>query len=297
MGTAGHFVDLSNTVTGVNDLRTGWTVNPPGATASGNVYEHGVSVPVGNLAAGATSWFGAWILGAGASGYYKLPFWSAAPLDPPPGYCGIGANNTIRVNLNGQNPNTLSSMYPIYARAESVDFFNCVGAYTVDGVTQVEGDGVYFDNGSYRCFSHDCAGLYNQGNGAFLNDPTECGHYRFFAYNNLKGGVCVARGDGTNIHGGTFICLPNTNGIRYTTGNQRAKARMNTVIGAAIGAWSNDLSTNDVTEDENLYVNCATRLSNVASGARSANKSVSSTSFSNYGLNFRRAIAAAELVI
>lgn len=284
MGTAGHFAELNNTSSGGSDIRTGWT------NISGNIWEHALTA--GNLSS-VSSWFAAYVGGAGVFGYYKLNY-SATPATPGPGECGIGANNTIRINLNGTiAPTDLTSLYGIFARPEYVEFRNCIAGRTVDNSTQIEGQGIYFDNGSYQCFSYDCVSYLNDGHGFYLNDATNSGHYRGFSYLNGKAGVGIGRGDGTNINGCVLICKNNTPGIQYQTGNQRGKANKNIVYNASVGITTNDSITNNVVENENLYINCTTRLNQVASpGSRSSDSTVNRTSA--YNLQLASLIKEAE---
>lgn len=248
MGTAGHFTDVSP---------SGWTL------VSGTTYEKAVTSP---LISSVTAWLGVWIVGG--SPLYRLPF-SATPSTPGAGECGIGAANTLRINLGGQNPSTLSSIFAVWAGPKQVWFVNCVGAETVD-FNGLEGDGIYFDNGSENCYSIGCWGINNQGHAHYLNDNVNSGHYAGGGIGNLKGGASIVRGSGTNLHGNTYHCEGRTYGVNYSTGNANARARMNTIIGAATGMRSNDSGTNSVAEDENTYVACGTRLSQISSpGARS----------------------------
>lgn len=267
IGTSGVFLRLDpNYAPGhIHRISEGWT------NISGNVWEHGANM--NPVATNITAWQAVWVLGAGPT-YYRLPF-SSTPATPGPGECGIGAANTVRINLNGLvDPSTLSQMYCGLARPENCEFRNCVGAYTYVGPSGVEGQGIYFDSGSYKCYSYDCSGIENQGHGAFLNDPTESGHFGFYAYNNLAGGAFVARGVNTNMQGGTFICLPGTRGIQYSTGNVNGRARRNTIVGASVGIWSNGSTSNTVVEDENVFVDCAVRLTQISGpGARSIDRS------------------------
>lgn len=291
LGTAGHFAELNNTSVGAKDIRTGWT------NISGNIWEHALSET--GAVTSISSWFAAYIIGAGPT-YYKLPY-SATPATPGPGECGIGANNTIRINLNGVvAPTALVSLYGIFARPENVKFERCVGAYTADvnpTGTPIEGQGIYFDNGSFKCFSYDCLSFNNEGHGLYLNDATECGHYRMTVFNNGKGAGGITRGDGTNVFGCTLIARKGTNGLIYTTGNARAKARQNEIINASVGIWTNDLSTNSVAENNNLFVNCTTRLTAVSSpGASSLDRTAVPSEVNIMAARLRNAAAAAELI-
>lgn len=257
LGTAGQFAELNNTSTGAKDIRTGWT------NVSGNIWEHALSEP-GSVTS-ITSWFGVWIIGAGPV-YYKLPY-SATPSTPGPGECGIGAANTVRINIGAQNPNTLVSLFGVFARPEDVKFFRCVASETFDTNptgTPIEGQGIYFDNGSYNCYSYECLSYDNQGHGLYLNDPTECGHYRPIAFNNGKAVAGISRGDGSTIMGGILAARPGTRGVECSTGNQRAKVLRSQIIGATVGIWTNDSGTNQVSEENNQFIGCGSRLMNVS---------------------------------
>lgn len=286
LGTAGNMLVISSPSTGWTD--TGLTVG------GGKVWERPALNP---YKTNNTLWYGVWVLGLGPT-YYKLPYNVADPANPPPGYCGIGAANTLRINIGALSVASISSAQAVYARPENVHFESSLAAYTTDA-NGLEGDGVYFDNGSYACASHSCISLYNQGNGVFMNDCTESGHYTAFAYGNAKGGAGVARGDGTQLQGCVLVASSGTNGINYNTGNQRAGARMNRIINAAIGIRTNDLGTNTVNENENGFIGCTTRLSNVSSpGARSFDAAVG-TGLSDYRwlAKAREVLAAAEAFI
>lgn len=257
LGTAGNMLVISSPGTGWTD--TGLTVG------GGKVWERAALNP---YRTNNDLWYGVWVLGLGPT-YYKLPYNEADPANPPPGYCGIGADNTLRINIGALSVASITGAQAVYARPENIHFASCLAAYTTDA-NGAEGDGIYFDNGSYACASHSCIGMFNDGHTIFMNDCTESGHYAAFGYGNLKGGAGVARGDGTQVHGGVFVCVSGTNGINYNTGNQRAGARMNKIIGAAVGIYANDEATNDVDENENGFIGCATRLQNISgAGARS----------------------------
>lgn len=255
LGTAGNFLQLDG---------SGWT--NVGAAGGSPIWEHPAE-PSGSYLSVFTSWFGVWLLGAGPTYYRLTP--SATPSAPLPGECGIGANNTVRINIGAILPSALTSAFCVYARPKEIHFERCVGGYTVDS-NGLEGDGIYFDNGSVNCYSHNCGSIGNQGHGFYLNDATDCGHYGGYAKANMKGGAAVTRSSGTNMHGNTLVCLPGTAGIDYVTGNSGAAARMNQIVGAGVGIRTNDLATNAVTEDQNAFVSCGSRLQSVSGpGGRS----------------------------
>lgn len=295
IGTSGEFLRMDNYFPSGHPFRIseGWTTV---ATVGGYpVQEHYANA--NPFVTTTSAWNAVWVLGAGPT-YYQLPFYTADPANPPPGYCGIGAVNTVRVNLGGvTSASALVQMYCGFARPENINVRDCVTAYTYLGPSGIEGQGVYFDQGSYKCFSHNCTGIENQGHGAFLNDPTECGHFGFYGYNNAAGGAFVARGVNSNIYGCTLICLPGTIGIGYSTGNVGAKARRNQIIGAATGIWTNGASSNSVTEDENIFVGVTTRLTQVSGvGARSLDQAASANRTPNMRyVTAARSITAAEM--
>jgi hypothetical protein len=289
IGTCGNIVILDTTTTGgAYDIRVGWT------NVGGNVWEHSASQT--GAVTSITSWFGVWVLGAGPT-YYRLPY-SATPATPGPGECGIGAANTVRINLNGIiTPSSLIHLFASFARPEEVEIRNCVGAYTKLAFNGLEGDGIYLDNSSHKCRTFDCAGFYNENHGAFMNDNTECGHFGFFAMGNLNAGIGITRGVNTTVCGSTLVCLPGTKGLNYAVGNVNGRASMNQIIGAGTGIWTSDVGSNTVIEDENVIVNCTTRLTGVSSpGARSSDKSTPITGRGNLvGYRASLAIKAAEL--
>lgn len=242
MGTAGHFTNAVG----------GWV------NVGGNVWERPTTAA---LITSVTSWLGVWFIGA--SPLYRA-YYSATPATPGVGECGIGAANTLRINLGGQNPNTLTSVFAVWAQPDSVHFSDCIAAGTVDA-NGIEGDGIYFDNGSIRCYSHGCWGLNNQGRAHYLNDCTDSGHFGGGGYMNLKAGAQVARGNRTSVHGNVYYCAPGTRGIEFSTGNNLGKANRNVVIGATVGIWTNDVGTNSVSEDANVFSGCGQRLQSVSS--------------------------------
>lgn len=247
MGTAGMFVEALG----------GWT------NVSGQVWERATTVP---LFTDFTGWKRVYVLGA--QPLYRLPL-SATPATPGVGECGYGAANTLRINVGAIDPNTLTQVFAIFTQPDTSWWVGNVAAQTTD-FDGVEGQGVYFDNGSIRCWGINNVALNNDGQGFFLNDATDSGHYGSFAAGNRKGGASATRGLRTNYHGNTLICdgLP---GLAYQVGNQAAVARMNRIVGASVGVSVSDAGTNSVSEDENQFINCATRLSAVsAPGSRSS---------------------------
>lgn len=277
MGSAGHFTDVSG---------AGWS------NISGNVWEKAATAA---LLSSVTQWLGVFLVGG--TTIYQLTA-SGTPATPGTGEFGIGAANTLRINLGGVNPNTVGSIFAVWARPENVMFTRCSAAFTTD-FNGVEGQGIYFDNGSVKCRSLDCASFENAGHGFYLNDCTDSGHYRGFSYRNGKAGIGVTRGVRTNMHGNVIVSLPGLPGIDYSTGNAGAVARMNQVVGASIGIKTNDSGTNAVAENENIFVACATRLQLVSSaGLRSTDLAALPAYRGNLrGAWGRAAITAAELVV
>lgn len=242
MGTSGHFVNAVGSYTNI----------------SGQVWERALTCP---LISSVTGWLGVYVIGA--SPIYFLAA-SATPATPGVGEFGIGAVNTLRINLGAVNPNSLSSVFVVYARPDSVHFSDSIASDTTDA-NGIEGQGIYFDNGSIRCWSHGCWGINGDAQAHYLNDCTDSGHYGGGGYGNLKGGVEVARGNRTHIEGNAYHCLPGTTGIRYNTGNSSGRAMRNVITGAAVGISTNDAATNGVAENENVFVGCTQRLSGVSS--------------------------------
>jgi len=247
LGTSGSFVQLAG---------SGWV------NVGGDVWEKAVSVPG---SASFTGWRFVHVLGA--SPIYSL-FPGANPASPTPGQCGHGAPNTIRVNLAGVNPNTLPSIAAHFNGPDRVWFLSSVGANTVDA-DGIEGQGVYFDSGSFSCWSINCASLYNEGPGYQTNQTAHCGHYLGLAAGNGRAGAVSGASTNTEIHG-MVLLADGVPGISYVTGNSGGRVRRNRIVGASVGLQANDLATNELAEDENLYVGCGQRLLNVsAPGARS----------------------------
>lgn len=276
MGTAGHFTDVSG---------SGWT------NISGNVWEKAATA---GLLSSVTQWLGVFLVGG--TTIYQLTA-SGTPSTPGTGEFGIGATNTLRINLGGVNPNSVTSIFAVWARPDNVTFIRCAAAYTAD-YNGIEGQGIYFDNGSIRCRSLDCASFENAGHGLYLNDCTDSGHYRGFSYRNLKAGIGVTRSVRSNLHGNVIVSAGALPGIDYSTGNGGAVARMNQIVGASVGIKTNDAGTNSVTEDENLFVACTARLEAVSSAGARSSDLAALPAFSGHvrGARALTAIAAAELV-
>jgi len=247
MGTSGSFVQLAG---------SGWT------NISGNVWEKAATVPG---SASFTDWLFVYI--AGASPIYRL-YPSNTPATPGPGECGFGVANTLRVNLGGVNPNTALNVAAHFNAPRRVWFNNCVGMHTIDA-DGIEGQGVYFDSGSFQCWSRGCVAAYNEGEGFQTNQTTDCGHYNGLAFKNGRGGAKSGASARTNFHGMVLMTegLP---GINFQTGNEDCRVRMSHIIGASVGIQTNDGATNSVAEEDNLFTGCDQRLLNVSSpGTRS----------------------------
>jgi hypothetical protein len=274
MGTAGGFVIADG----------GWS------NVSGNIWQRSLSAP---LLTDFSAWFE--VLVVGAAPIYRLTP-AVNPLLPATGEFGNNGPNTLRINLGALDPNSMSSIFAIYARPDSVWFRNCVAMHTID-FNGIEGQGLYFDNGSIRCWSMGCVSAYNDGQGQYLNDCTDSGHYAGFNFSNKRGGAGIVRGLRTNHHGNVYVCEPGTPGLAYSAGNASAKARMNTIVGASVGIQTNDVGTNTVDEDENVFVSCATRLLNVSGpGARSRDEANAKPFAARSTWTALRAALAAEQV-
>jgi hypothetical protein len=272
MGTSGSFVQAAG---------AGWT------NISGDIWEKTVSVPG---SASFTGW--RYVYVAGASPFYGL-YPAAFPALPGPGECGHGAANTLRVNLGGLDPSGLTNIAAHFNGPQRVWFRNCVGMHTIDA-DGIEGQGVYFDSGSFQCWSIKCFSAYNEGEGFQMNQTTDCGHYAGLAFSNGRGGAKSGASTRSNFHGMTLIA-DNLPGINFQTGNSGGSARMNKIIGASVGIRTNDVGTNSVDEDENVFVGCATRLTAVSGpGARSRDEAAIPTV--GAGWAFERIRAAEELI-
>jgi hypothetical protein len=197
----------------------------------------------------------------GAAPIYSL-YPSSTPATPGPGEVGFGAANTIRINLNGVNPNTVSSIAAHFNSPDSVWFVNCVSMYTVDS-NGIEGQGIYFDSGSFRCFARNCVSAYNEGHGYYTNQATNCSFIDSTAVVNGKGAASSAASNSTTFLGMVLDAngLP---GVNYNTGNALGLVLLSKVLNASVGITSNDLATNTVQENGNQFIACTTRLQNIS---------------------------------
>lgn len=264
---------------------TGWT------NISGNVWERTIPSDVTGKVTNITEIFGVYV--AGAFPYYHLTP-SVTPLTPGLGECGLNGNNVVRINI-GANPSVLTLCWVIYAVPKDVTFFNTVGAYTYDA-NGIEGQGGYFDIGSLRCRSLNCAGVDNVGEGAYFNITNNCSHDGFYSAGNGKAAATSGSGLNSRFHNGTFIAR-GAPGIQFLTG-ATGTARRNQIIDATIGINCSNPTAQTIAEDENVFVRCGTRVFQVNSaGARSSDRTTIIVGSGNMAaFRARRAIAAAELV-
>lgn len=274
LGTSGSFVELEG---------PGWT------NVSGQVWEKAVSV---QGASSFTDWTFVHVLGAFP--YYSF-FLSETPEAPGPGEVGYGAPNTCRINMGGINPNTVLSIRAHYNSPRRVWFTNCVGMCTVDE-DGLEGQGVFFDSGSIDCWSQNCISAYNDGQGYTMNQALNCGHYNGLGFANKKGGAISAASVGSKFHGMVLLC-DNNFGVNFQTGNENGLVQMCKIVGASVGVRTNDLGSNTVDEDENVFVSCGQRLLNVSgAGARSRDEASAKPLAAQSTWTALRAALAAEQV-
>lgn len=265
---------------------TGWSF------ISGTVYERTIPSDVTGKVTDITEIFGVYV--AGAFPYYQLTP-SATPLTPGIGECGLNGNNVVRINI-GANPSVLTECWVIFAVPKDVAFINCIGANTTDS-NGVEGQGVYFDIGSLRCRSYNCAGVDNAGHGAYFNVTNNCSHDGFYSANNGKGAASSGSGRNSRFHNSVLIARPGTNGIDFLTGASGTAMR-NQIIGATIGINCSNPTAQTIAEDENVFVSCGTRQFQVNStGTRSSDRTTIIIGRGNMtAFAARQRLAAAELV-
>lgn len=255
----------------------------------GNIWEKsGLSIPG---APSFTGWTYVFVLGAFP---IRHLYPAAIPSAPGLGEVGHGGPNTIRINVGGVNPNTLSMVQAHYISTYNATFRNNICTGTIDQ-NGLEGDGMYFDSGSFNCRSFNTVSFGNQGNGFQMNLATDCGHYTGYGHSNWKNGAKSGGSNRSVFYGLDLVCT-GTNGVDFSA-NDAGQVRRCRIVNAGVGVITNDLSSNTVFEDENLYVNCAQRLLRVSNpGARSHDTT-------NYGepvarpLEYLRRLAAAEALL
>ena len=257
MGTCGftlYFVSLT------------WT--NVGSAGGGTIWERTISPAEleNTFKSSITGWTGGSVNNGGPEALMLYP--AGNPALPLPGEIGIGAVNTIRINIGALNPST-RRVVGAYLSPRSVWFTNCVTDDTFDS-NGVEGQGMYFDEHSFDCWSLFCASRGNDGQGFYVHRSVNCGHYAGLGTNNGKAGAESALSNDVSFHSMKLLCRPGTPGVTLIAGCQGNTARRNIIVGATTGIVTDSLTLNEMAEDENRFLNCDARLSLVSSpGARS----------------------------
>lgn len=239
-----------------------------GTAGGGTVWERTISPAelANTFRTSITEWTGGSVNNGGPEALLLYP--AGNPALPLPGEIGIGAVNTIRINLGPLNPST-RRVVGAYLSPTRVWFTNCVTDDTYDS-NGVEGQGLYFDEHSFDCWSLFCASRGNDGQGFYVHRSANCGHYAGLGIDNGKAGAESALSHDVGFHSMKLICRPGTPGISLIAGCQGHTSRRNIIVGATTGMITDSLTLNEMAEDENRFLNCGERLSLVSSpGSRS----------------------------
>lgn len=251
-GAGSHGMGTSSSAVAIT---SGWTL------ISGTIYEATVSTAA-LLTSTVTEWAAVIV---NLIGGYKHLVKSATPATPGLGEYGIGANNTVRINV-GTSPNGSTTRVSSDI-AQNVRFEDCMAWGTTD-YDGNEGSGFQFDNASKDCQFIRCTSFDNQGAGFLWNECAGCDVRDSLAYNNDKGGAYLALSTGAEATGNTLIGVDGVYNVTAVTGAELTLTN-NVLVGGSVGIYSSSATVAPVTEDYNCIHDCATARTNVTAGASS----------------------------